>query len=335
MAVGRRRSPARGARHADREPAAPGRRRPRARRGRGRGRGRLLDRPLVRRSDRRGRRGGVRAARAAPARPRRARAALGQAPGPVGCLRRVPHRGDGGRGPPASRRARGRARLQDGGHLRRRVPGAHAVPLLHLRGRVRGRDRGAPARRDPRRRSEPDRPGHRVRLRLRARRVRAGGGRVRVGDDQLEPRDGIDGLRHLEPVVLRAADPRGRAGRLPRGAAGRRDRAVRRADAAAPRADPPGGGLRDHGHQPGRDRPGRGPREVRRDPRGARDLGAAARPGAHDDRGARRGHADRLPRRRPPELRAGRPGDGDRLRRRGARGVRADRGRRLAGSSRC
>ena len=64
---------------------------------------------------------------------------------------------------------------------------------------------GARPRRDPRRRAEPDRPGDRVRLRLRARGLRAGGGGVRVGDGELEPRDGLDRLRHLEPAVLRAA----------------------------------------------------------------------------------------------------------------------------------
>ena len=35
-------------------------------------------------------------------------------------------------GPPASRRARRAAGVQDGRHLRRGVPGAHAVPLLHV-----------------------------------------------------------------------------------------------------------------------------------------------------------------------------------------------------------
>ena len=53
--------------------------------------------------------------------------------------------------------------------------------------------------------AEPDRAGHRVRLRVRARGVRAGGGRVRVGDGQLQPRDRLDRLRHVQPAVLRAA----------------------------------------------------------------------------------------------------------------------------------
>ena len=63
------------------------------------------------------------------------------------------------------------------------------------------------SRRHPRRRAEPDRAGDRVRLRLRARCVRPRGGRVRVGDDELEPRDRLDRLRHLQPALLRAPRP--------------------------------------------------------------------------------------------------------------------------------
>ncbi len=89
--------------------------------------------------------------------------------------------------------------------------------------------------RDPRLGAEPDRPGDRVRLLLRARgddRARVG---PRRGDDQLQPGDGLDRLRHLRPPLLRAADRRGRA-RGDRGRAARgRDRPVRRPDAAAAR----------------------------------------------------------------------------------------------------
>ena len=65
--------------------------------------------------------------------------------------------------------------------------------------------------RDPRLRAEPDRPGDRVRLLLRARgddRPRVG---PRRGDDQLQPGDGLDRLRHLRPPLLRAAHRGGRA----------------------------------------------------------------------------------------------------------------------------
>ena len=101
--------------------------------------------------------------------------------------------------------------LQDRRHLRGRVPGAHAVPLLDLRQRDGGRRLRRPQGDHPGQRSEPDRAGHRVRLLVRARGVRAEGRRVRDGDDQLQPGDGLDRLRHLRPPVLRAADARGRA----------------------------------------------------------------------------------------------------------------------------
>ena len=107
--------------------------------------------------------------------------------------------------------------------------------------------------------AEPDRPGDRVRLRVRACGVRLGGGRVRVGDGQLQPRDRLHRLRHVQPPVLRAADGRGRPGGLPRGTSGGRDRPVRRPDAAQARAHAGGGGILRPGHRAGSDRPGGGP----------------------------------------------------------------------------
>ena len=116
----------------------------------------------------------------------------------------------------------------------------------HERPAADGRDLGgtprrAPLGRHPRRRAEPDRPGDRVRLLLRARgddRPRAG---ARRGDGQLQPGDGLDRLRHLRPALLRAADGRGRARGLRAGAAGGRDRPVRRPDAAEAGPRPRGG----------------------------------------------------------------------------------------------
>ena len=67
----------------------------------------------------------------------------------------------------------------------------------------------------PRQRAQPDRAGHRVRLLLRARGDGAARCGLRDGDGQLQPRDGVHRLRHRGPVVLRAADVRGR----PRGGA--------------------------------------------------------------------------------------------------------------------
>ena len=79
-----------------------------------------------------------------------------------------------------------------------------------------------PVGRDPRRRAEPHRPGHRVRLLLRARGDDRARVRPRRGDGQLQPRDRLDRLRHLRPALLRAADARGRARRLRDRAAGGR-----------------------------------------------------------------------------------------------------------------
>ena len=69
---------------------------------------------------------------------------------------------------------------------------------------------------------EPDRPGHRVRLLVRARRVRAARRRLRDHHGQLQPRDRLDRLRHQRPALLRAADARGRARGRPRRARSRR-----------------------------------------------------------------------------------------------------------------
>ncbi len=56
-----------------------------------------------------------------------------------------------------------------------------------------------------RRRAEPDRPGDRVRLLLRPRSAGAAEARLRGGARELEPRDGLDRLRHLRPALPRAA----------------------------------------------------------------------------------------------------------------------------------
>ena len=74
----------------------------------------------------------------------------------------------------------------------------------------------------PRRRPEPHRPGHRVRLLLRPRRLRAARGRLRDHHGQLQPGDRQHRLRHLRPAVFRAADRRGRHRAGPQGAGARR-----------------------------------------------------------------------------------------------------------------
>ena len=109
-------------------------------------------------------------------------------------------------------RARRAAGVQAHRHLRGRVRLADRLHVFDLRGAVRRprRRRGAPSdknrSRHPRRRAEPHRPGHRVRLLLLPCRLRAEGGRLRNHHDQLQSGDGVDRLRHLRPALLRAAD---------------------------------------------------------------------------------------------------------------------------------
>ena len=204
-------------------------------------------------------------------------------------LRRQPHREAGGHeragGARAAARLRHPAGVQARRHLRGRVRDVHGLPLLDLRGGVRGGADRAAQDRDPGRRAEPHRPGHRVRLLLRARSARAARGRVRDHHGQLQPGDGLDRLRHLRPPVLRAAHVRGRDGDPARREAVRRDRAVRRPDAAQARQGARRRRRADHRHQPRFDRRRRGPRalpEARRPPAAA----AAAEPdGAHRGRG--------------------------------------------------
>jgi carbamoyl-phosphate synthase large subunit len=129
---------------------------------------------------------------------------------------RAPIRTDLARRSCAPAEQRRQHHLPSGRHLRGRVRGVHAVLLFQLR----RRERGPPADRqeedhDPRRRPQPHRPGHRVRLLLRPRELRAARDRLRERDGELQPRDRLDRLRHQRPPLLRAAHARGRAGDLP------------------------------------------------------------------------------------------------------------------------
>ena len=221
------------------------------------------------------------------------------------------------------RHAAGRAAgVPHRGHVRGRVRRAHAVPVLDLRRADRGAGRRPPQGDHPRQRAEPHRPGHRVRLRLRARLVRAVRGRLRDRDGQLQPGDRVHRLRHLRPAVLRAAHAGGRArggGRRAGQRAGRRgDRPARRADAARPGPGAGRGGRPGGRHLAGRHPPGRGPGRVRRGAGGGRPARAAVRHGHVPGRGAAGRRRDRLPGAGPAVLRARRPRDGDRLRRRHA-----------------
>ena len=177
---------------------------------------------------------------------------------------------------------------------------------------------------DPRRRAEPHRPGHRVRLLLLPRLLRAEGGRLRDHHDQLQSGDGVDRLRHLRPALLRAADRRGRASRSSTPSAerhaARRDRAVRRPDAAQARRAAGEGQGADPRHLARRHRSRRGPRPLQArcstsSSCGSRKSGIATSP--REARAIAEEH--RLSDRDPAVLRAGRPRHGDRARRRAAR----------------
>ena len=133
-------------------------------------------------------------------------------------------------GVPRERGARAPARaghhrgLQAHRHVRGRVRVVHAVHVRDVRAVLRVGAEPEEEGRHPRQRPEPDRPGHRVRLLLLSRRLRPRGGRLRDGDDQLQPRNRLDRLRHDGPPVLRAADVRGRDGGARQGAQRRRRR---------------------------------------------------------------------------------------------------------------
>ena len=137
------------------------------------------------------------------------------------------------------------------------------LPLLDL-GRVgRGSSAAGTIGRDPRVGPEPDRPGHRVRLLLRPRGVGFPRARLRDRDGQLQPGDGVDGLRHLGSPLLRASGRRGGARDLRAGAPGGRRHPVRRPDPAQARPRDRGGGIPDPRHAVRRHRPRRGPRALR------------------------------------------------------------------------
>ncbi len=113
--------------------------------------------------------------------------------------------------------------LQDRRHLRRRVRAPTrrtTTPPTRTTTEVRPATGQGD---DPRVGSEPHRTGHRVRLLLRPRQLRPGGRRIRDHHGELQSGDGLDGLRHLRPPVLRTAHLRGCAER-DRGGAGDRPR---------------------------------------------------------------------------------------------------------------
>ena len=87
-------------------------------------------------------------------------------------------------------------RLQAHRYLRRGVRVLYAVHVRHLRGAVRGRSHAAAKGRHSRQRTQPDRPGDRVRLLLLSRGLCLARSRLRDGHGELQPGDRVDRLRH-------------------------------------------------------------------------------------------------------------------------------------------
>ena len=115
-------------------------------------------------------------------------------------------------GPRAARSARPQAGLQTRRYLRRGVRVVHAVSLQLVRADLRVEPEPPGQGGDSRQRTESDRPGHRVRLLLLSRGLRVARRGPRDGDDQLQPGNRLDRLRHGRSPVLPAADLRRRDG---------------------------------------------------------------------------------------------------------------------------
>ena len=240
-------------------------------------------------------------------------------------------RRDGDAKAPRARRAAG---VQAHRHLRGRIRLAHGLHVLDLRDAVRGRRRrrGGAVRQEeghhPRRRAEPHRPGHRVRLLLLPRRLRAEGSRLRDHHGQLQSGNGVDRLRHLRPALFRAAHAGRRAGdhrhRAQQRHAARRHRAVRRPDAAQARRAAGESQGADPRHLARHDRSRRRPRPLQEAARQAQGAPAGERHRHLAERGARHRRRDRLSGGDPAVLRAGRARHGDRARRRPARPLRGE-----------
>ena len=254
----------------------------------------------------------------------------------MGLLRPPPGRAleNRGRGhPQAALRTGNPAGLQAGGHLRRGVRGLHALLLFDLRTGERGAPLGPAEGRHPGRRPQPDRPGHRVRLLLRARLFCAPRGGLREHHGQLEPGDGEHRLRHVGQALFRAGDAGGRPAHPGRGEADGRDRPVRRTDPAQSGPGPGGRRGADPRHIARRHRPGGGPEALSGDRSQAEPEAARQRHGHGCGRRRPVRRADRLPGRRAPFLRPGRPGHGDRLRHGGPAALHGNRDPCLPGPS--
>ena len=169
---------------------------------------------------------------------------------------------------------------------------------VRRRGRVRSAALGQAQSDHPRRRPEPHRPGHRVRLLLLPCVFLAGRAGLRNDHDQLQSGDGVDRLRHVGPIVFRATDGRGRARDHPCGRkerlARRRDRAARRTDAAEARGRLGPSGCADPRHIGRCDRSRRRPQALPAAADKARSEAAEERHRAGHRNGRHGGARDRL-----------------------------------------
>jgi hypothetical protein len=182
---------------------------------------------------------------------------------------------------------------------------------------------------------EPDRPGHRVRLLLRARGLRADRSRLRDHHGQLQPGNRFDRLRHLGPAVFRTADRRRRDRNLSHSRKRQRHLlgVIVQFGGQTPLklAGALSGGHPDSRHVARRHRPRRRPRTVSGNC--CRTSICASRPTpSRPPKKPKPSPRNRLSRRDPAVLRAGRSGHGNR-----ARSCRADalhdRGRAVSGDN--
>ncbi len=162
------------------------------------------------------------------------------------------------------------------------------------------------------RRPQSHRPGHRIRLLLRARRDGTARRRLRDTDGQLQSGNRLNRLRHLRPALLRAAHTGRRARNRRQGETRRTDRAVRRPDPAQARARSRSCRCADHRHHARHDRCRRGSRTLPAIAPPTRPEAATQPNRAHRGRSAGSGRADRLSAGGASELRAGRSCDGNR-----------------------
>jgi carbamoyl-phosphate synthase large subunit len=162
--------------------------------------------------------------------------------------------------------------------------------------------------------ADPDRPGHRVRLRHRALGAGHSAGRLRGHHHELQPGDGLHRFLDLRQAVLPAAHRRGRPGRRRARAARGGHRPVRRPDRDQPGR--PAGRSRsaDPRHPAGGSGPRRGPRGIRGAAADPRHSAGPRRHGPQSGRGPRGGRHPRLPGPGAPLLCHRREGDGHRQR---------------------